>query len=253
MPNANITNPSQAWPFLLSSIKTQQQRDVAAAFYDMRLSFILPRKHVYAGPGKWFAVSLVNTANNTFTLLLQDTLDGIQDTVTYSQGVWQDTQGFLDVANCYIDTAQNVPQYQQLNLTVCASCLLLTTTGAKLTLCKGPVHRTAVDQTCSSVLQLQHLRFSDGYNTALTYKNDTLSVFVLPGVGIHKPFSYKDWIQYTEIAQSDAQIAAIRNGARSINGLTGAVRAVPGASVSITPHTSNKELTLQLAVNKVQT
>lgn len=253
MSNSNIANPSQAWPFLLSSIKTQQQRDVAAAFYDMRLSFILPRKHVYAGPGKWFTVSLVSTANNTFTLLLQDTLDGIQDTVTYSQGVWQDTQGFLDVANCYIDTAQNVPQYQQLDLIVCASCLLLTTAGANLTICKGPVHRTAVDQSGSCSLVLQHLCFADGYNTALTYKNDTLSVSVSPGVGIHKSFSYRDWIQYAEMDQSDAQIAAIRNGARSINGLTGAVRAIPGASISITPHTSNKELTLQLAVNKVQT
>lgn len=243
---------TQTWPFLLSSVHTQQELSVASSFYDMRLSFILPKKRFYTGAGQWFTVALVDTTGNTFTFLLQDTLNQLQDVITYKQGVWQDDLGFLDIANSYIDTAWNVPVQQQLNLIVCASCLLVTTAGAELTLYKGPVHRAAVDQSCVQSTKLQSLCFVDGHNTQLSYRDGTLSVSVLPGAGKPKPFSYKDWVQYAQVSVSDAQIAALRNGAKSINSITGAVKVMPGRSISITPSTSNKQLTLKLAVNKVQ-
>ena len=79
---------------------------------------MLPRSNCYTGTGQWFSVTLVSTVDSTLTFILKYPLAGLSDSntpadiITYdNKGRLQDTSGFLDINNSYIDIAGVVPQY----------------------------------------------------------------------------------------------------------------------------------------------
>lgn len=250
MSNMDIVNPAQSWPFLASSIKSAQARDVAERIYDLRLSFILPKQRSYVAVGQWFTVTLDSSTNNVLTFLVRNNITNQLYTIEYANGQFSNADGILDTQNCYIDLSESIPTAAGLGLVVCAHCLLITSTGASLSLCKGPVHRVASDQSTSQCVCLQDLVFVDGYNTQISYNDSVLSVFVRPGIGVSKPFSYKYWSQYADSQDSDSYIERQRNGAKSINGLSGNVQITQGPSLSIAPKLQDNVLYLQLSANK---
>lgn len=245
-----IKNPTNSWPFLFQSIKTQQDMDAARCVLDARISLILPRQRLYAASGKWFRVVLTDLylQNNAATAVFS-----VQNSITHSnvQFRWHMGQfsagSILDRQNSFFALGQYTQlQYHQLNLQLCAQCIMLTSQGATISIGCSPIHRYGVIQQSTKTALLNKLSFCDGHNTQLQYTDGKLSVFIAAGVGKQKPFTYHIWSQYSDSEQADSYIAAYRNGVKSINGITGDISIEHGKSISVVPQVSDSTLQLKL-------
>ena len=252
--------PQASWPFLLDSIQTQSDRQVAKAIYDLQLSLIVPRQVSYVHTGKWFYIRLTSTTSSTITFSLHNTKLDTTDTITCdissarNQGglvklshQFEDSKEWLDESNCFIQFSENLPAAQNLNLQVCASCIMLSSACAKIKITWGKVHRRGIIQQSTDEKQLDTLVFQDGYNAQVSYKDNKLTINAAPGYGNPLQLSYANWVQYQQTASS---IQSYRAGAKSINGLIGNVYIQPGPSISIIPQLSNTSLTLNLKAHK---
>ena len=250
--------PYQAWPFLLSSVNTAIQRQVAQAIYNLRLSFIIPKQTKYTKSGSWFRVMLTSITQNTVTFTVRNTITNVVDTVQCTKGQntsytpllntnysFSDNKGWIDPDNCLVQTTQNISTASGLSLQVCASCIMLSAKQPQISIACGGVHRKDVsDEAPKKQNTLHTLVFADGYNTQVSYDKNVLRIAVGPGAGVQMPFHYSYWQQYAGL--SDSAVAGQRAGAYSINGLTGYVNINPSPSVAVLPQIQGNTLTLRL-------
>lgn len=257
--------PAQSWPFLLQSAASSSgNMQIARCIYDLRLSFIMPKQTVYTAHSKWFKVVLTKVQQNKLTFIVYNSITHNNDTIscikntdidntelTSTAYTFSDTKNWLDTDNCFIQVSKDIGIAENLSLQVCASCILLTARQPKLSITCGSVRRKGIlqDEPKKSDT-LSNLVFTDGYNTELSYSQSVLTIMIKAGVGTQLPFHYHYWQEYS--GGNDNTISGQRDGAYSINGLTGNVLINPGPSVSILPQLSDDSLILNLRAAKTQ-